>query len=201
MQLFMQDKRNPSVFIEFIRDDETGKIYLWNMQRGRMFTWEEINQILAFFREYVDNVGREEIEEINQQLRQEELKERYLWCLEGHRFYTERVLSKEYRADLHGHVVCYETEDEYIRFDCTKKTKHKTLPELLNDLRRKHRVKSIHFVFEATEAKKLCAWMSNLFYLGNQPYEPDFKEYLIRALKEHYRFPKGIKDLIVDSDT
>lgn len=212
MRLSIQDKRNPSVFIEFVRNDETGKLYLWNVKEGRMFTWEEIDQILAFFKEHVNTVSREEVEEINQKLRQEEMKERYLSYLENYSYYTEHVLSKEYHADLHGYVVCYETEDGYIHFDCTKKTKHQTLPELLNDLRKKHKVKSIHLIFEATEAKKLCAWLNHLFSPGIRryvfmagedieplkPYEPEFKEYLIQSLKEYYCFPKGIKDLIID---
>lgn len=224
MQLYIQDRRNPSVYIEFVRDDETGKLYLWDVQKGRVFTWEEIDQILAFFKEYIDNVSQEEIEEINkqlseeeeeinQQLRQKKMEERYLGYLENYSYYTEHVLSKEYHADLHGHVVCYETENGYIHFDCTKKTKHKTLPELLNHLRRKHKVRAVHLVFEATEAKKLCAWLDNVFAPGIRrgvfsaeeeivplkPYEPDFKEYLIQALKEHRCFPKGIKDLIIDT--
>ena len=91
------------------------------------------------------------------------MKERYLSYLEDYSYYTEHVLSKEYHADLHGYVVCYETEDGYIHFDCTKKTKHQTLPELLNDLRRKYKVKSIYLVFEATEAKNCVHGLATFF--------------------------------------
>lgn len=205
----MRRRKKQILSIGFDRDEQTGKLYLWNTETGYLLTVKEINELLDQLQQYMETVGQE-IQEINQQIRSEELKERYRNYLNAYADYTHHVLSKQYHADQSGYVVCYEDHEGYIRFDCTKKTKHQTLPELLNHLRNK--IKKVHLVYEATEAKKLCTWLDRLFAPGIRryvfledediipvrPYEPDFKEYLIQSLKEQRHFPKGIRDLIVE---
>jgi hypothetical protein len=208
--IYFQDRANKRAYIEFVRDEETGKLYLWDIENGKMFTREEIGEILDFIQQSVNSVDEKEIKEINQEIYLQEMKDRYLCYLDNHSYYTDHVLNKEYHADQHGHVVCYEDHEGYIYFDCTKKTKTKTLPDLLNHLRDK--IKVVHHVYETTEAKKLCAWLQRLFSPGIrrgvimegsglkhlEPYEPEFIEYLIQSLKEQRNFPKGIKDLIIN---
>jgi hypothetical protein len=110
------------VWIEFVPDPDTGKLYLWDVRNGRMFTWKEIDELLDLLKQSMNTVDEEEIRENNQQVRLEEMEERYLNYLKSYAYYTQHVLSKEYKADLPGDVVCYENhERRYIYFDCTKK--------------------------------------------------------------------------------
>jgi hypothetical protein len=196
--VIIRARRNQSLFIEFLHDKDTDKLYLWEAEQGRYLTNKDIEILLGFINKSLQTVSQKEIKELNEEINQERIKQRYLNRIEWERHYTQHVLSKDYHADLHGHVVCFE-KNECIRFDCTKKTVTPTLHELLNHLRKEEII--VHHVFETVEAKKLCAWLDRMFAFDsfyNQSCPSDFREYIVQAIKERRHFPKGILDLIVD---
>ncbi|WP_028778557.1 hypothetical protein [Shimazuella kribbensis] len=209
--LYFQDRKNDRIYIEFVKEEDTNKLYMWNIEEGKMITNKEVQELLKQIKHSLETVDQKEINDINNDILKEEIKEHYLKSFEIESSYTNHVLQKEYRADGHGHVVFFEDRDQYIYFDCTKKSTDKTLVDLLNRLRQQKSI-TVHHVFEATEAKKLCNWLERLFspgicrnaFLGGEeiirqkPYSPNFKNYLIQSLKEYRNFPKGILDLILD---
>lgn len=212
--LYFQDRSNKRMMIEFVRDKTTNKLYLWDIKGARLFTLDQVNELVNYLSEYMNTVDVSEIKETNARLELEELEEQYKNYIFMHSDYTSRCLAKEYSGEHQGHVVVYEDHKGFIRFDSTKKSKHQTLPDLLNGI--DGRIKRIHIVYEATEAKKLCAWLNRIFPPGFQrfvvleeeiipgedpfeckPYDSGYKALLLQSLRELRHFPKGIKDIIV----
>lgn len=212
--LYYVDRSNKRMMIEFVQDKENGKYYLWDIERARLLTLKQLGELIDCINKYMETVDAKEIKETNDQLELEDLEERHKDYIELNSDYTSRCLAKEYKGEHHGHVVVYEDHKGFIHFDGTKKTKHQSLPDLLNHLR--DSIKKIHIVYEATEAKKLCAWLDRIFPPGFQrsvvlkseikpgenpfeckPYDPTYKNLLLQSLREQRYFPQGIKDIIV----
>jgi hypothetical protein len=212
--MYFVDPSNKKMMIEFVRDEKTNKFYLWDIERARLLTLNQLNELMDYINQYIDTVDVNEIKETNDRLELKDLEERYKIYFVMNSYYTSHCLAKEYSGEHHGHVVVYEDHKGFIRFDSTRKTKNRTLSDLLNHLRDK--IKKIHIVYEATEAKKLCAWLYRIFPPGFQrsvvlesdikpgedpfeckPYDPAYKALLLQSLREQHYFPQGINDIIV----
>jgi hypothetical protein len=91
--MYFVDPSNKKMMIEFVRDEKTNKFYLWDIERARLLTLNQLNELMDYINQYIDTVDVNEIKETNDRLELKDLEERYKSYFVMNSYYTSHCLS------------------------------------------------------------------------------------------------------------